>query len=82
MITYCDYFSYDKNDHWFKNCKLKHFEKQKTFDERNKTQKKNVEAIKRKVEKTEKTKIKIKKSTKTSQKNQNKEILWSNENLR
>ena len=40
MMTYCDYFSCDKNDHWFKNCKLKHFEKQKAFDERNKTQKK------------------------------------------
>ena len=40
MITYCDYFSCDKNDYWFKNCKLKHFEKQKTFDERNKIQKK------------------------------------------
>ena len=40
MITHCDYFSCDENDYWFKNCKLKHFEKQKTFDERNKIQKK------------------------------------------
>ena len=40
MITYCNYVSCDKNNYWFKNCKLKHFEKQKTFDERNKIQKK------------------------------------------
>ena len=40
IMTHCDYFSCNKNDHWFKNCKLKHFEKQKTFDERNKIQKK------------------------------------------
>ena len=56
MITYCDYASCDKNNHWFKNCKLKHFEKQKTFDKRNKIQKKNVEAIKRKIEKIKKQK--------------------------
>ena len=70
MMTYCDYVSCDKNNHWFKNCKLKHFEKQKAFDERNKIQKKNVETIKRKLEKTEKTKTKtkIKKLTKTNQK--------------
>ena len=66
IITHCDYFLCDKNDYWFKNCKLKHSKKQKTFDERNKIQKKNVETIKRKIEKTKKskTKTKIKKSTK------------------
>ena len=58
MMTHCDYFSCDKNDHWFKNCKLKHLKKQKAFDERNKIQKKNVETIKRKVEKTKKQKQK------------------------
>ena len=36
MMTHCDYSLCDKNDHWFKNCKLKHFEKQKAFDEHNK----------------------------------------------
>ena len=60
MITYCDYVLCNKNNYWFKNCKLKHFEKQKTFDKRNKIQKKNVETIKRKIEKTKKLKTKTK----------------------
>ena len=71
MMTHCDYFSCDKNDHWFKNCKLKHSKKQKTFDERNKIQKKNVEAIKRKAEKTKKNKNK---KNKKINKNKSKKI--------
>ena len=63
MMTHCDYFSCDKNDHWFKDCRLKHFEKQKTFDERNKTQKKRRD-----------NKTKNRKNKKNKNKNKNKKI--------
>ena len=39
MIFKCDYISYDKNDHWFKNCIVKYFHLKKQFENRIKIQK-------------------------------------------
>ena len=63
MITHCDYFLCNKNDHWFKNCKLKHSKKQKQFDKRNKIQKKR-----------RNNKTKNRKNKKNKNKNKNKKI--------
>ena len=84
MITHCDYVLCNKNDYWFKNCKLKHFEKQKTFDKHNKIQKKRRNnKTKNRKNKKNKNKNKNKKINQNkSKQNQNKKILWNNKNLR
>ena len=60
MIFKCDYEQCDKNDHWFKNCRMKHSHLKKIFENRMKVQKnrrivkKNNHQIKKKKEEKEK----------------------------
>ena len=47
MMFKCDYEQCDKNDYWFKNCRIKHFYLKKKFENRIKA-KKNLKIYKKK----------------------------------